>query len=216
MAVTADEKSPSLRGTIDPGDGWVVRFSVSSTRATTGILPIEIVKIPRPQLRRHAMPVSEAQVGDALGSVIQPTLRRPLADLGIVRRVQVDGGRVEVLAAVLQEDDPDADELVARIRDAVGRLEGVQEVAVPLTILPAEEQTALGSRLRDEQGGAAGPGTRSEPGQRLGHEEGRPNAFSAPSSRTRVLGITSGKGGVGKSSVTVNLAISLAKMGKEV
>jgi ATP-binding protein involved in chromosome partitioning len=162
------------------------------------------------------MVVSEGQVGDAVASVIHPTLRRPLGDLGLVRRIRVDGGRVEVLAAVLQEDDPDADELVARIREAVGRLEGVQEVAVPLTILPAEEQTALGSRLRDEQGGAAGPGTKSEPGQRLGHEEGRPNAFSAPSSRTRVLGITSGKGGVGKSSVTVNLAISLAKMGKEV
>src|SRR3954470_10029759 len=108
MAVTADEKSPSLRGTIEPGDGWVERFSVSSTRATPGILPIEIVKIPRPQLRRHAMAVSEGQVGDAAASVIQPTLRRPLGDLGLIRRIRVDGGRVEVLAAVLQEDDPDA------------------------------------------------------------------------------------------------------------
>ena len=50
----------------------------------------------------------------------------------------------------------------------------------------------------------------------LGHEEGRPNRFMLPRSKTRILGISSGKGGVGKSSVTVNLAVALARMGHDV
>ncbi|MGA3149940.1 MAG: Mrp/NBP35 family ATP-binding protein [Acidimicrobiales bacterium] len=53
-------------------------------------------------------------------------------------------------------------------------------------------------------------------GGQLGHEEGRPNRFMLPRSKTRILGISSGKGGVGKSSVTVNLAVALARMGHDV
>src|SRR6266550_4112771 len=135
MAVTAEEKSLSLSGTAGPRPAWGLPFTVSSTRSTTGILPIEIVKIPRSPFRRQPMPVSEAQVSDALGSVRQPTLRRPIAELGLVRRIRIDGGRVEVLLAVLQDDDPDAPELVAGVREAVSRLDGVSEVAVPLTLL---------------------------------------------------------------------------------
>src|SRR5439155_24125158 len=87
-------------------------------------------------------------------------------------------------------------------------LEGVDDVAVDLTVMTDEERHALREKL---QGGAAGtPHTHA--GQA---HAARPIPF-AEGSRTRVLGISSGKGGVGKSSVTVNLAIALAKRGHEV
>src|SRR3954471_11597673 len=135
MAVTAEEKSLSLSGTLAPLGPWSGRFSVSSTRSTTGILPIEIVKIPRPPLRRQSMPVTEAQVNEALGSVRHPTLRRPLVDLGLVQRIRIDGGRVEVLVAALEDDDPDTAEVVASIREAVSRVPGAGDVAVPVVVL---------------------------------------------------------------------------------
>src|SRR5207248_6942988 len=98
------------------------------------------------------------------------------------------------------------------VRRAIGTIEGVDTVDVPLQVLTDDDRTVLAAHLRSERG-AAPAGTQ---GQRLGHEEGRPNPFNDPSSTTRVLGISSGKGGVGKSSVTVNLALSLARQGKEV
>src|SRR3954470_7961943 len=132
------------------------------------------------------MPVTEAQVNEALGSVRHPTLRRPLVDLGLVQRIRIDGGRVEVLVAALEDDDPDTAEVVASIREAVSRVPGAGDVAVPVVVLSPDDQAALGARLRSEQGGAPGPGGGGGPaGQRLGHEEGRPNAFTSPSSRTR-------------------------------
>jgi ATP-binding protein involved in chromosome partitioning len=161
------------------------------------------------------MPVTEDQILDVLTSVKEPVLRRPITELGLVRRIHVDGGRVEVLLAVLEQAYHGADELVAEVRRVVGAVDGVTSVEAPISSMSDDEQAELAERLRAEQGGAPGPGGATA-GPRLGHEEGRPNRFNNPSSKTRVLGITSGKGGVGKSSVTVNLAISLAKAGKEV
>jgi ATP-binding protein involved in chromosome partitioning len=71
-------------------------------------------------------------------------------------------------------------------------------------------------QARHGAGGAAAGGGHAHGGQRLGHEEGRANPFMSSDNRTRILGITSGKGGVGKSSVSVNLAVALAAHGLEV
>ena len=170
------------------------------------------------------MPVTEAQVQRALASVREPALRRSVVDLELVRRVRVDGERVEVIMATLEADQPGTDAMVAEVRRVVGALDGVAGVDVPVTVLTDTERSALAARLRHERGtaagGMAGRGPEGHDGHdhpnRLGHEEGKPNPFNDPSSTTRVLGISSGKGGVGKSSVTVNLAVSLARQGKEV
>jgi ATP-binding protein involved in chromosome partitioning len=100
---------------------------------------------------------------------------------------------------------------------------GVDEVTVDTTVMEEEPRARLRMLLRGEavDGGtqhAADDGHGHDhggPGQ-LGHEEGRPNRFMLPRSKTRILGISSGKGGVGKSSVTVNLAVSLARRGFDV
>jgi ATP-binding protein involved in chromosome partitioning len=109
----------------------------------------------------------------------------------------------------------------------VGEVPGVGEVKVEATTMTGEEREELHRRLALGPGGApvdpvaggaahihsSGPGGPPAP---LGHEAGRPNRFMAPGSRTRVVGISSGKGGVGKSSVTVNLAVALAARGYDV
>ncbi|MGH9067252.1 MAG: Mrp/NBP35 family ATP-binding protein, partial [Acidimicrobiales bacterium] len=108
-------------------------------------------------------------------------------------------------------------------------------VDVRLVDLDEAEVTALAGRLRRGEVRRGGPGpspgpspegqlaraapapTPAAPAARpLGHEEGRANPFMARDSRTRVLGISSGKGGVGKSSVTVNLAVTLGRLGHRV
>jgi ATP-binding protein involved in chromosome partitioning len=90
-------------------------------------------------------------------------------------------------------------------------LEGVREVDVDLTVMTDEERAAVRERMH---GGSGGPGAAA------GHQHGPgatpANPFTDPASRTRVLGLSSGKGGVGKSSVTVNLAVALARLGQEV
>jgi ATP-binding protein involved in chromosome partitioning len=102
------------------------------------------------------------------------------------------------------------------VTEAVSPLPGVEAVEVELTVMTDEERAALAARLSSGAGAAGGDHGHAHGGQRLGHEEGRSNPFMAPGNRTRILGMTSGKGGVGKSSVTVNTAVALAGMGKEV
>ncbi|HEX7459336.1 MAG TPA: Mrp/NBP35 family ATP-binding protein, partial [Acidimicrobiales bacterium] len=116
---------------------------------------------------------------------------------------------------------PQVDELVARVRAAVARVDGVDEVLIDTTVMDEETRARLRMLLR---GDAVDGGTMHAPddghghdhGAALGHEEGRPNKFMEPRSKTRILGISSGKGGVGKSSVTVNLAVALARAGYDV
>ena len=116
---------------------------------------------------------------------------------------------------------PQVDELVDRVRQAVGARRGVDEVTVEPVVMDEEARARLRMLLRGDpvDGGvrhAPDDATATAHGEPLGHEEGRPNRFMRPRSKTRVLGISSGKGGVGKSSVTVNLAVALARMGYDV
>ena len=170
------------------------------------------------------MSIDETQVVAAVAAVVDPELRRPLGELGMVGPVRTRRRRAEVSVALPVAHYPRADELVARVRDAVSAVAGVGEVEVETTVMGEEPRAHLRMLLRgdavpmgtmhaqdDGHGHSHGHG-----GGSLGHEEGRPNRFMDPKSLTRVIGISSGKGGVGKSSVTVNLAISLARAGYDV
>jgi ATP-binding protein involved in chromosome partitioning len=153
---------------------------------------------------------SEQQILEALRPVQDPELNRSIVDLDMVRGVQVDGGAVAVTVALTVAGCPLQAEITDRVSGALSDLAGVDDVTVDLTVMTDEERHALRDRLQAEMASNAGV-TRTAAGG-----EGPTLPFAGPESRTRVLGISSGKGGVGKSSVTVNLAVSLAKEGNDV
>ena len=187
------------------------------------------------------MALDEQQVMEALRPVIDPDLQAGIVDLGMIRGIGIRRGRVHVAVALSGVDPTRRQEMERRVTDAVSALAGVKHVAVESSVLNPEELAEVKSRLasRHVGGPTAGPGPAAKPSpspaarpspspaagpsptaagaQRpLGHESGKANAFMDPRSATRVIGITSGKGGVGKSSVTVNLAISLVHAGYDV
>jgi ATP-binding protein involved in chromosome partitioning len=157
------------------------------------------------------MPVTREQVLDALRPVQDPELHRSIVDLDMVRDITIDGGAVSVLIALTVAGCPLRSEITKRVTDAVGPLAGVDRVAVDMTVMTDEERAALKVKLG--QGGHDHAGHDHAHGQPA---ERKPIPFNEPGVKTRVLGISSGKGGVGKSSVTVNLALALAKQGHEV
>ena len=147
------------------------------------------------------MPVTEAQVVEALRPVEDPELRQSIVELDMVRGVRVDGPKVDLTIALTVAGCPLRAEITDRVTTAVRGLEGVDAVDLEFTVMTDDERAALRERL---QAPASAGGTARE------------IPFTDPSSGTRVLGISSGKGGVGKSSVTVNLAVTLARLGHDV
>lgn len=155
------------------------------------------------------MPVDENLVRAALAAVEDPQLHRSIVELGMVRRLSIRRKRVEVLVARLLPDSS-TERLEADVRAALLAVPGVEDVRIELDDLDDDERSTIRRRLHGDPGSTAGRGPAH------GHAEGRAVSFADPGSRTRVLLVASGKGGVGKSSVTVNLAISLARRGKRV
>jgi ATP-binding protein involved in chromosome partitioning len=151
------------------------------------------------------------QVIDALRPVEDPELRRSIVDLGMVRDVDVSRkGDVKVLVALTTAGCPLRNEIQNRVTGAVKGLDGVREVSLDFTVMTDQEREDLRIKLH----GDAGAGADHTHAQ--GHAQGRKVPFSEPGSKTRPLLISSGKGGVGKSSVTVNLAVALAAQGYSV
>ena len=139
---------------------------------------------------------TESSVIEALQPVQDPELNRSVVDLQMVKSVAVNGEMVRVTVAVPAQDYPLRGELRDRVQAAVAAIPGVGSVAVDLAAMGEDEQQALVARLKPN--GGATP----------------ENPFLT--ARTRVLAVSSGKGGVGKSSVTTNLSIALARAGYSV
>jgi ATP-binding protein involved in chromosome partitioning len=151
------------------------------------------------------------QIIDALRPVQDPELHRSIVDLGMVRNVALGAdGTLAVLIALTVVGCPLRNEIQKRVTDAVMALDGVSSVALDFTVMTDQEREAVRMKVHGNAAATAGQG------QAHGHAEGRKVPFSEPGSKTRPLLISSGKGGVGKSSVTVNLAVALAAQGHSV
>ncbi|MCU1526622.1 MAG: hypothetical protein JWP75_385, partial [Frondihabitans sp.] len=136
------------------------------------------------------------QIRSALGRVIDPEIRKPIAELDMVGSVSVtDAGAATIGLKLTIVGCPAADTIERHVREAAASVSGVTDVAVDVTVMTREERTALTEKLR---------GRRSRELQ------------FGPESLTRIYAITSGKGGVGKSTLTANLAVALAARGLSV
>jgi ATP-binding protein involved in chromosome partitioning len=143
--------------------------------------------------------VTSEQVTAALASVRDPEIRRPITELNMVKDVRIDpNGTVTVGVYLTVAGCPLRDTITRDVTAAVSPLDGVTAVRVDLDVMSPEQRKALQEQLR-------GPG-------RVENEI----PFAKPGSLTRVYAVASGKGGVGKSSLTVNLAVALANRGRTV
>ena len=140
----------------------------------------------------------ETAVREALTTVNDPEIRKPITELNMVESVAVDaGGAVRVGVLLTVSGCPMKEQLTRDVTAAVSRLEGVSSVSVQLGVMSDAQRGALRQQLRGDAPANEIP-------------------FAQPGSRTRVYAVASGKGGVGKSSVTVNLAAALAAKGLSV
>jgi len=156
------------------------------------------------------VPVTEADVVDALRPVQDPELRRSIVDLEMVRTIRVTGSHVDVQIALTVPGCPVKAEISGSVSAAVATLGGIDTVGVDFTVMTDEERETLRLGLHGDPAASAG----TNPAH--GHAEGRAIPFAEANSSTRVLLIASGKGGVGKSSVTTNLAVALSARGRDV
>ncbi|WP_108250302.1 Mrp/NBP35 family ATP-binding protein [Planctomonas deserti] len=136
----------------------------------------------------------EAAVRAALARVLDPEIRRPITELDMVEGVEVSSDGAAVVGIRLTiVGCPAADTIERDVREAVAPVPGVTSTEVRVGVMTPAQRSALTDRLR-------GPG-------------GRRGVQFGPDSLTRVYAVTSGKGGVGKSTLTANLAVALAERG---
>ena len=151
------------------------------------------------------------QLIDALRPVQDPELHRSIVDLGMVRDVVIDKkGTVGLTVVLTIAGCPLRNEIQTRVNTALRALDGVSDVNLNFGVMNDEERAAVRQMLNGNPGATAG----SAPAQ--GHAEGRTISFAQPGSKTRPILISSGKGGVGKSSVTTNIAVAMAALGYKV
>lgn len=142
------------------------------------------------------MSIAESEILKALDGVIDPEIHKPITELKMVESVSVEDGVVTVNVLLTTAGCPLRNTITKDITQTLLKLPGVDEVKVEMGVMSDDQKRELREYL-------------------TGHAE-REILFNRPDSLTRVIAVTSGKGGVGKSSVTANLAASLARIGLKV
>ena len=140
------------------------------------------------------MAIDRDAVLKALEQVIDPELRKPVTELEMVREITIEGPDVTVTIALTVAGCPLRNSFEEQVAEHVGTLPGVRRVELRFDVMSPDEKAALTSRLRGD----------------------RPEKSISLDPRTRVIAVASGKGGVGKSSLTVNLATALDALGRSV
>src|SRR5881227_1141485 len=130
----------------------------------------------------------------ALERVIDPELRKPVTELDMVRAVEIAGGDVRVTIALTVAGCPLRDSFEQQVADVLRDVPGVERVALGFDVMSPEERQALTTKLR-------------------GGMEERSKGLSLDAS-TRVIAVCSGKGGVGKSTISANLAVAFSQLGQ--
>ncbi|GAB6934768.1 Mrp/NBP35 family ATP-binding protein [Calditerricola yamamurae] len=146
--------------------------------------------------------ITRERVVDALRHVRDPELNRSVVELDMVRDVVIEGDTVRLTLVLTVAGCPLKARIEEDVVNAVKQL-GAREVHVTFGAMTDEERAALAARLRGEQGKAPGASNAVPP-------------LLAPGSQTVFIAVASGKGGVGKSTVAVNLAVALARAGRRV
>ncbi|MDQ1552044.1 MAG: ATP-binding protein involved in chromosome partitioning [Actinomycetota bacterium] len=143
----------------------------------------------------HSAGRIETLVAEALATVIDPEIRRPITELDMVGPVEVEGGTARVTIKLTIVGCPAADRIERDVTAAVAGVPGIETAVITVTVMTKAERDALTEKLRN----------------------GRPKTLQfGPDSLTRIYAITSGKGGVGKSTITANLGVALAARGLRV
>src|SRR5919106_153010 len=145
------------------------------------------------------MPTKE-QIYEALSGVLDPEIGKPITELDMVPEVTISDGTVLVEVLLTVPGCPMKDRITRDVTEALRPVEGVRDVDVRLGVMTEEQRQTMVARLRA--------------GQPQGQH--RPIAFWGEDQRTRAILVASGKGGVGKSSITANLAVGLAQQGFKV
>jgi ATP-binding protein involved in chromosome partitioning len=154
--------------------------------------------VAAPTTEDHRMPLTIEAVTVALATVQDPEIHKPITELGMVKNVDIAAdGRVLVEVYLTVSGCPLRDKITRDVTEAVRAVEGVTAVDVELDVMSDEQRRQLQTNLR-------------------GGEPDREIPFAKPGSLTRVYAVASGKGGVGKSSVTVNLAAAMVQNGLKV
>jgi ATP-binding protein involved in chromosome partitioning len=173
------------------------------------------------------MAVDQSELVAALDAIVEPELGLPLGVLGMVRDVSARRRRVRIELALPVAAWPGSDELADEVHRVALAAPGVDEIEFDLTVMDEDERAALRIALRTRMEGAAttdadaGSEGDHDHGGHEGHGHAHGGEAPTPSfllqdATTRVIGVSSGKGGVGKSTVTVNLAVALARAGHSV
>lgn len=137
------------------------------------------------------MAVTKEVIEKALEEVMDPELHRSLMELNMIEKIEIDGGKVSVTVALTTKGCPLKDHIRQDVIDKLQTIDGVTDVHVELGEMSKEKRDELfGIKLN--------------------------SPLAAPDSPTRIIGVASGKGGVGKSTVTVNLAAALKQKGYDV